>query len=100
MSDISSQFQMIRRWIGRSLLLIATLAVLTMATLYARFLFWRRDVIAGLTAHSTVVQTARGPVEYALYGAGPPVLILHGTPGGYDQIYEILEISSRDPKQR
>jgi pimeloyl-ACP methyl ester carboxylesterase len=100
MLDIPSEFKMIRRWIGRSLLLIATIAVLTVATLYVRFLFWRRDVIAGLTAHSTVVQTARGPVEYASYGAGPPVLILHGTPGGYDQIYEILKISSRDPKQR
>jgi pimeloyl-ACP methyl ester carboxylesterase len=33
----------------------------------------------------TVVNTSRGPVEYATYGEGPAVLALHGAMGGYDQ---------------
>src|SRR3954463_5057228 len=32
-----------------------------------------------------IVETARGPVEYASLGAGPPVLVVHGSPGGWDQ---------------
>ncbi|MGH7815198.1 MAG: alpha/beta fold hydrolase [Candidatus Binataceae bacterium] len=37
-------------------------------------------------ALSTIVETARGPIEYAEEGGGPVVLAMHGTPGGYDQI--------------
>jgi pimeloyl-ACP methyl ester carboxylesterase len=33
----------------------------------------------------TIVNTRRGPVEYAAYGEGPTVLALHGAMGGYDQ---------------
>jgi len=32
-----------------------------------------------------VAQTDRGAVEYAAVGTGPPVLVIHGSPGGYDQ---------------
>lgn len=31
------------------------------------------------------VQTAQGEIEYSTYGEGTPVLIVHGTPGGFDQ---------------
>lgn len=31
-----------------------------------------------------VIDTARGPVEYATRGSGKPVLVLHGSPGGID----------------
>ncbi len=31
-----------------------------------------------------VVETAMGPVEYAVLGHGAPVLVLHGSPGGID----------------
>src|SRR5687768_15500605 len=30
------------------------------------------------------VDTALGPVELVRAGAGPPVLMIHGTPGGWD----------------
>jgi pimeloyl-ACP methyl ester carboxylesterase len=33
----------------------------------------------------TIVNTRRGPVEYAAAGEGPAVLALHGAMGGYDQ---------------
>lgn len=37
-----------------------------------------------LGVSSTVVRTARGPIEYAVVGTGVPVLVLHGSPGGID----------------
>ncbi|MDW5594244.1 alpha/beta hydrolase [Conexibacter stalactiti] len=35
--------------------------------------------------HAAVVETALGPVEHAVLGDGPPVLVVHGSPGGIDQ---------------
>ncbi len=32
----------------------------------------------------TVIETALGPVEHAVRGDGPPVLVVHGSPGGID----------------
>lgn len=32
-----------------------------------------------------VIETACGPVQYSEYGEGPPMLIVHGAGGGYDQ---------------
>jgi len=37
-----------------------------------------------LTAGSQVVQTQYGPIEYRMWGEGPPVLVVHGAGGGYD----------------
>lgn len=34
---------------------------------------------------SLIAATACGPIEYAVAGLGPPVLIVHGGGGGYDQ---------------
>jgi len=34
---------------------------------------------------SHVIQTSRGAIEYALHGEGAPVILSHGTGGGYDQ---------------
>jgi pimeloyl-ACP methyl ester carboxylesterase len=31
------------------------------------------------------VQTSCGPIEYATAGNGPPVLVIHGAGGGFDQ---------------
>jgi pimeloyl-ACP methyl ester carboxylesterase len=38
-----------------------------------------------VSAGSRIAQTACGPIEYALVGDGPPVLVVHGAGGGYDQ---------------
>ncbi|MGF1506865.1 MAG: alpha/beta fold hydrolase [Anaerolineae bacterium] len=50
--------------------------------LYARDLSHARARIA---AGSRIAQTACGPVEYADTGQGPPVLVIHGAGGGFDQ---------------
>lgn len=51
---------------------------------------WRRQRLARLAAGSQLVPTPRGPIEVAAVGLPPPpgtcpLLVLHGTPGGYDQ---------------
>ena len=44
----------------------------------------RRAKIAALNAASEVVDTSRGPVEFARHGGAPYVLIMHGTPQGHN----------------
>lgn len=40
---------------------------------------------SGLSEGSTVAETPCGPIQYAEQGSGPPVLLIHGAGGGYDQ---------------
>lgn len=50
------------------------------------FIRWKHDHVAQLNAGSQVIDTAKGPVEYAMEGdAGPVLTAIHGGPGGYDQ---------------
>lgn len=42
----------------------------------------RADVLAG---QSELARTPHGTVEYAIQGEGPPVLVIHGAGGGFDQ---------------
>jgi pimeloyl-ACP methyl ester carboxylesterase len=46
---------------------------------------WRRRNRVLLRSNSQIIHTSRGPVEYAVRGEGPAVLVIHGCPGGYDQ---------------
>jgi pimeloyl-ACP methyl ester carboxylesterase len=41
--------------------------------------------MAALDERATVLPTARGSVQVAREGSGPPVLVAHGGPGGFDQ---------------
>lgn len=50
------------------------------------FLTWRSRQIKRLENGSSLLDTARGAIEYTSSGSGPAVLVLHGTLGGYDQI--------------
>ncbi|MDG2048558.1 MAG: alpha/beta hydrolase [Myxococcota bacterium] len=72
----------------RKLLLgLLTLASALLVWVSTAYFSWLGDTTSKLEAGSTVVATASGQIEYALWGeSGPVVLFLHGTPGGYDQI--------------
>ena len=50
-----------------------------------RYQAWKRKALARLKAGAQIADTAAGPIEYATIGEGPAVLVLHGSPGGYDQ---------------
>src|SRR5215475_16092479 len=56
------------------------------------YIIYRRDIHQArerVSTGSQIIQTPCGPIEYALAGDGPPVLIAHGAGGGYDQGLEI-----------
>src|SRR4030095_16876889 len=60
--------------------------VLAIATLV--YFAYRRDVAAGRArtlSESRILETRCGRIEYASLGEGSPVLVLHGTAGGWDQ---------------
>ena len=65
------------------------LALIAVAAICAWvYVDYRRDIgraRAELLAGSRIAQTACGPIEYASLGEGPPVLLVHGAGGGYDQ---------------
>jgi pimeloyl-ACP methyl ester carboxylesterase len=73
------------RWAKRLAIGAAIIVIVTFAWLLIRFTSWKRETIARLQTGSQVAQTPRGPIEYATQGEGPAILIIHGTPGGYDQ---------------
>lgn len=53
-----------------------------------------RAAAARLVAGSRMIETARGPIECAAAGDGPPLLCIHGVSGGYDvpmQIFPLLD---------
>jgi hypothetical protein len=58
------------------------------------YLSYRRDIRNArdrVLTDSQIVQTPCGQIEYAIAGDGPPVLVVHGAGGGYDQGLEIGE---------
>ena len=71
---------------GRLAIIVVALAAIAVAAIVS--LAFRRDV-AEARAHtlgrSRVVDSPWGPMEYADVGAGPPVLMIHGSGGGFDQ---------------
>ncbi len=46
---------------------------------------WSERIETDLSRRSTVIKTERGDVEVAREGDGIPVLMIHGSPGGFDQ---------------
>ncbi|HEV2580309.1 MAG TPA: alpha/beta hydrolase, partial [Ktedonobacteraceae bacterium] len=50
-----------------------------------RYLRWKQQQRQRLLSASRLLETSRGVVEYQVEGTGPVVLLLHGSPGGYDQ---------------
>jgi len=69
---------------------IVAVVVLTFLSFGATLLFveYRREMARArlqASSGSHVAATACGPIEYASEGEGPPVLVVHGAGGGFDQ---------------
>jgi pimeloyl-ACP methyl ester carboxylesterase len=45
----------------------------------------RRQSESRLFGHGTLIDTSAGSLEYAIAGDGPPLIMIHGTGGGFDQ---------------
>ena len=75
-----------RRKIFRVALGILALLLVVMGIAFADFYSWRSAIIDEIESdprHETA-NTEFGTIEYAIEGEGVPVLILHGSLGGYD----------------
>jgi len=73
---------------GKRSRLGVALLTLGAAAAAAGYGLYRRDLAAArarLAGRSELASTPCGPIEYATTGSGPPVLVVHGAGGGFDQ---------------
>jgi pimeloyl-ACP methyl ester carboxylesterase len=82
-------------FVGGSVSVGAALAGLSLA----RFNMEMTALKAKLLTGSNIAKTRVGPVEYALAGeeGAPPVLVVHGIGGGYDQGLLVTELERNNP---
>ncbi len=71
----------------RSLLIGGTIGAATtaVANVNQRYQRWKQQQKQRLETESQLIETSQGLAEYRMEGEGPAVLLLHGSPGGYDQ---------------
>lgn len=62
------------------------LIVLVVAGVFVAYSLWISDLRRELVEGSQITSTPLGEIEYATLGEGTPRLLIHGTPGGYDQV--------------
>ncbi len=67
------------------LLVVAAVVVAAGGIVYARFAADIASARARVATGSRTVKTRFGTVQYAVAGQGAPILIIHGTGGGFDQ---------------
>ena len=71
-------------WLAAGVLAIAFVVVAVLV--YARY---RRDIHSARerlkSGGSQIIETDCGPIEYATFGDGHPLLVVHGILGGVDQ---------------
>lgn len=63
----------------------ATGTILAIVAVSAAFLGDMRRAYERVRASSIVIASPYGDIEYKVEGAGPPVLVVHGSGGGHDQ---------------
>ena len=84
------------RHVRRTLFVLA--AVLLSALLGLTYAGYRRAIgqaYERISTGSEITQTRCGPIEYAVVGAGSPLLSVHGAGGGFDQGLELAESLAR-----
>jgi hypothetical protein len=70
-------------------LCIVGLVGIAVGATYLIYLIYARDLQAirsAVAAGSQVMQTPRGPVEYAMWGDGPTMLVVHATDDGINAV--------------
>ena len=70
---------------SRPIIFIAFLVIGLMVLVFARYQHDIHQARERISAGSQIAKTPCGPIEYAVAGDGPPVLVVHGAGGGYDQ---------------
>jgi pimeloyl-ACP methyl ester carboxylesterase len=68
-------------WIGIFLIIVVAVSWLV----YASYRDDIRKAYQRISTGSKMIHTDCGSIEYATLGEGPPILVLHGTSGGWDQ---------------
>ena len=66
--------------------------IAALAAGWSTYAAYRRDIAAArarVASGSLLADTRCGPIEYASVGEGPPVLVVHGAGGGFDQGLEL-----------
>lgn len=69
---------------GKRWLLVGAAVATSVISYTTTYHSWRQKEINHLAAGSKLIDTRLGPIEYSLSGSGPVILVLHGSPGGYD----------------
>jgi pimeloyl-ACP methyl ester carboxylesterase len=67
------------------IIVVAFLLLIVLSIMYFRFRPEISDTRKKVFAGSEILKTDYGDIEYAVEGEGSPVLLLHGSGGGYDQ---------------
>jgi 2-hydroxy-6-oxonona-2,4-dienedioate hydrolase len=71
---------------GRTVLILAGLVAAGLPGLaYARYRHAIRQARERVSTGGRIAETACAPIEYSVMGDGPPLLLVHGAGGGYDQ---------------
>ncbi len=69
------------------------IGLLLLALGVGAYLLYRRDIggaFQRIATGSALIDTPCGPIEYAVAGTGPPVLVVHGAGGGFDQGLDLV----------
>jgi 2-hydroxy-6-oxonona-2,4-dienedioate hydrolase len=74
----NKMFRRILRWIAIGLIVAVVLVS-------ASYLWDMNRAYKRIRGKSTVIPSPYGDIEYTEGGSGPPVLVIHGSGGGYDQ---------------
>src|SRR4051812_19355901 len=80
----------------RTVLIVA--AVVAGGLLTSTYALYRRDIApayARISTGSQIAPSRCGPIEHAVKGEGPPVLVVHGAGGGFDQGLELGDSIAR-----
>ena len=85
-TTINSTMAITRIGVGRAMAIFLGFVVVGLiALIYANYQGDIRQAREHISFGSQIVDSPCGPIEYAVAGDGPPVLVVHGAGGGYDQ---------------